>query len=52
MIIEMSKVRILGPRERLSDVLRALQDLGILHLAAPTAAQPLTALQLSPLQDH
>jgi V/A-type H+/Na+-transporting ATPase subunit I len=52
MIIEMSKVRILGPRERLSDVLRALQDLGILHLAAPTAAQPLTALQLSPLEER
>ena len=52
MIIDMSKVRILGPRERLPDVLRALQDLGILHLAAPTAGQPLTALQLSPEQER
>jgi V/A-type H+-transporting ATPase subunit I len=35
-IIEMSKVRVLGPRERLPDVLRTLQDLSLLHLAAPT----------------
>jgi len=35
MIIAMSKLRILGPRERLPDVLRALQDLSLLHLAAP-----------------
>jgi len=51
-IIDMSKVRILGPRERLPDVLRALQDLGILHLAAPSAGQPLAALQLSPEQER
>jgi hypothetical protein len=37
MIIAMSKVRMLGPRERLPDVLRTLQDLSLLHLAAPTA---------------
>ncbi|MGH7521404.1 MAG: hypothetical protein ACREMI_09000, partial [Gemmatimonadales bacterium] len=35
MIIAMSKVRVLGPRERLTDVLRVLQDLSLLHLAAP-----------------
>jgi len=35
MIIAMSKLRILGPRERLPDVLRSLQDLSLLHLAAP-----------------
>ena len=35
MIIAMSKLRILGPRERLPDVLRTLQDLSLLHLAAP-----------------
>jgi V/A-type H+-transporting ATPase subunit I len=33
----MSKVRILGPRDRLPDVLRTLQDLAVLHLAAPAA---------------
>jgi V/A-type H+-transporting ATPase subunit I len=52
MIIEMSKVRILGPRERLPDVLRSLQDLGILHLAPPSVAQPLTALALSPREER
>ncbi len=36
MIIEMSKVRVLGPRERLPDLLRTLQDLSLLHLAPPT----------------
>lgn len=35
MIIEMSKVRILGARDRLEDVLRVLQDLSLLHLSAP-----------------
>jgi V/A-type H+/Na+-transporting ATPase subunit I len=51
-IIEMSKVRILGPRERLPDVLRALQDVGLVHLAAPTTVQPLTALRLSPREER
>jgi V/A-type H+-transporting ATPase subunit I len=37
-IIEMSKLRILGPRERLEDVLRVLQDLNLLHLSAPESA--------------
>lgn len=37
MIIAMSKLRILGPRERLADVLRCLQDLSLLHLAPPQA---------------
>jgi V/A-type H+-transporting ATPase subunit I len=50
--MEMSKVRILGARDRLPDVLRALQDIGVLHLAPPGAAQPLAALQLSPAQQR
>jgi V/A-type H+-transporting ATPase subunit I len=33
MIIPMAKVRVLGPRERLDATLRAIQDLGQLHLA-------------------
>ena len=37
MIIEMSKVRVMGPRARLPDVLGVLQDLGVLHLAPPEA---------------
>jgi len=50
-IIEMSKVRVLGPRERLPDVLRTLQDLSLLHLAPPTvtpgAGAPLDRAQLA-----
>jgi len=38
MIIEMSKVRLLGPRDQLPRVLRVLQDLGLLHLAPPSLA--------------
>jgi len=52
MIIAMAKVRIMGPRDRLADVLRALQDLSLLHLAAPEAGIPLDHLQLSPAQDR
>ncbi|HXF96360.1 MAG TPA: V-type ATPase 116kDa subunit family protein [Gemmatimonadales bacterium] len=48
MILTMSKVRLLGPRDRLDDVLRVLQDLGILHLAAPESAGALAPLELSP----
>lgn len=48
----MSKVRLLGPRDRLPEVLHALQDIGILHLAAPTAAAPLGPLQLTPAQER
>ena len=51
MIIEMSKVRVLGPRERLPDVLRTLQDLSLLHLAPPTVTPgggaPLDRAQLA-----
>jgi V/A-type H+-transporting ATPase subunit I len=48
----MSKVRVLGPRDRLADVLRVLQDLGILHLAPPSAAAPLSPVTLSPEQER
>ena len=51
MIIEMSKLRILGPRERLEDVLRVLQDLSLLHLSAPEAV-PLAHPELSPVQER
>jgi V/A-type H+-transporting ATPase subunit I len=52
MIIEMSKVRILGPRDRLPDVLRTLQVIGILHLAAPGGTAQVGALPLSPGQER
>lgn len=45
MIIAMSKVRLLGPRDRLEDVMRVLQDLGILHLDQPESEATLGALE-------
>jgi len=42
MILPMSKVRILGPRAMLSDVLPVLQDFGQLHLAPPKEAAGLS----------
>jgi V/A-type H+-transporting ATPase subunit I len=52
MILTMAKVRILGPRDRLPDVLRSLQTLSVLHLTPPTAAAPLAPAQLSSRQDR
>lgn len=43
----MSRVRLMGPRGRLPDVLRVLQDLGVLHLAEPGAVAPLVPLALT-----
>lgn len=50
MILPMTKVRVLGPRPRLGEILAALQDFGLLHLAeapheAPMQLVPLTARQ-------
>ncbi|HEX9610457.1 MAG TPA: V-type ATPase 116kDa subunit family protein [Gemmatimonadales bacterium] len=50
MIVAMSKVRLLGPRERLSEVLVVLQDLNLLHLCPPPAQGPLAPLALSPAE--
>jgi len=52
MILEMAKVRVLGPKGRLPDVLRSLQDLGVLHLTAPSAGGPLAPVQLSQRQER
>jgi V/A-type H+/Na+-transporting ATPase subunit I len=51
-IIDMSKLRILGPRERLADVLRTLQDLSLMHLAAPTLEASLDHLRLGPAEER
>ena len=51
MIIEMARVRLLGPRIRLPDVLRVLQDLGVLHLAEPGVVAPLMPLALTAVED-
>lgn len=47
MIVEMQKLRIVGPRERLPDVLAVLQDLEVVHLCPPTPDPPLRPLQPS-----
>jgi V/A-type H+/Na+-transporting ATPase subunit I len=54
MILAMSKVRILGPRPRLDEVLGVLQDLSMLHISAPESGAPLESVQLSAAQarDH
>ncbi len=52
MILAMAKLRLLGPRDRLPDVLRSLQTLGILHLTPPSAVTPLTHESLSPRQER
>ena len=50
----MSKVRVLGPRERLPDVLRTLQDLSLVHLAPPTVTPgaPLERAQLATREER
>jgi V/A-type H+-transporting ATPase subunit I len=52
MILAMSKVRILGPRGRLDEVLGALQDLSLLHISAPDSGAPLASVQLSSAQER
>ena len=49
MIMAMSKLRLMGPRERLPEVLRVLQDLSLLHLAPPQlmANEPIAPATLS-----
>lgn len=48
MILEMTRLRLLGPRPRLDEVLGVLQDLGTLHLSPPIAGGPLVPVALDP----
>ncbi len=41
MIVPMARVRIMGPRGRLPEVLGMVQDLGVLHLASAPSGGPL-----------
>ncbi len=52
MILAMAKVRLLGPRDRLPEVLRSLQQAGVLHLTPPTAVASLTQAQLTPREER
>jgi len=46
-IVSMRKVRILGPRARLTSVIGALQDGAIVHLCEPSLETPITGLRLT-----
>jgi V/A-type H+-transporting ATPase subunit I len=46
-ILEMSRVRVLGPIEQLQAVLARVQDLGLVHLIEPTDSESLHPLGLS-----
>jgi V/A-type H+-transporting ATPase subunit I len=48
MIVRMSKVRVLGPRDRLIDTLRVLQDFGLVHIAETTTQPGLEPVSLDP----
>ena len=48
MIVRMTKVRILGPRARLPETIRVVQDAGVLHLAAPPERPHLRPFQMPP----
>jgi V/A-type H+-transporting ATPase subunit I len=48
MIIPMTRVRVLGPRSQIPDVVRALQELGLLHLADVSPRTALQPLALTP----
>ena len=52
MILAMSRVRILGPRPKLAEVLGALQDLGLIHLAPPPETSVLTPVLTSPREER
>jgi V/A-type H+-transporting ATPase subunit I len=47
MIIRMAKIRVMGPRPRLTEVLGTLQDVGVLHLADAGTQEPLSPISLS-----
>jgi V/A-type H+/Na+-transporting ATPase subunit I len=51
-ILAMAKVRVLGPRSSLPDVLRCLQELGMLHLTPPVYHPPMAPAALSTRQER
>ena len=46
-IVVMQKVRILGPRSRITAVIETLQDIGVVHLCQPSLMPPLTTMRLT-----
>ncbi len=52
MILEMSRIRMLGPIDQLQPVLRRVQDLGLVHLAEPTETESLKLMGLTAEQER
>lgn len=52
MIAPMVRVRILGPRARLDETLRVVQDLGLVHLARATPVASHRPVQLAPQESR
>ena len=52
MIVKMSRLRILGPRDSLPDVIKTLQDIGLLHLGNPPQSKALTPFKLDRRQER
>ncbi|HEU5305586.1 MAG TPA: hypothetical protein VFU40_13130, partial [Gemmatimonadales bacterium] len=46
----MARVRLLGPRDRLPDVLRVVQDVGLVQLAPVRTGAEVLPAELTPLQ--
>jgi len=51
-IIEMARVRVLGPRGRLGDTIRTLQERGVLHLVDPQPVDGLRVHEREPAADR
>ena len=52
MILKMSRIRMLGPRERRQSCLGCVQDLGLVQLVEPEETESLSAFGLTPEQEH
>jgi len=52
MILKMSRIRMLGPREQLQSCLGCVQDIGLLQLVEPAETESLIPLGLTPDQEH
>jgi len=52
LILNMSRIRMLGPKEQLQAVLGRVQDLGLVQLVEPAETESLSALKLTPEQER
>ena len=52
MILDMARIRMLGPIEELQPVLGRVQDIGLVHLVEPSEGESLKRLDLTAEQDR